>query len=785
MTAFTDRFGGSTLQAAQVAYRQVNLTANLVTLWPPYATADNYLARLMDVNCTVGSLTFALPDATLVGTGMDVLITNTGSQSFTVVDFAGNTIATIAPGVQRYIYLASNATQAGTWRTVAFGVGSSSPDASQLAGYGIVALNNTLNQASSVSIIGGSTTVALADRTKTFVWTGASGYFDLPALPTVPDGFFVELRNQGTGVVTVRPAGAQTIDAAASLTMNVGESCIIHGGSSAWYSVGRGRNAQFNFTQLIKTVTGGTVSLTLTEAANVVQTYNGVLLSNQVIILPGTVQVYYISNQTSGAYSLTFRSPVSGSVLVIPQGQNAVAFCDGVNVINASTTLSGVSTLLLAAGSASAPSLGISTATTGLYSSSANEVGISCNASQVAAFNTSGLLINSPATLAYSSVVSAANNAAMILDRIAGKSGSVLFRTAGVNRWELKADSDAEAGANAGSTFRLVGYDDAGAALANYLSVARATGNFTLTGALAAAGLTTSTNLAFTGTGNRITGDFSNATVASRVLLQSSTVNAMTSVESMPNGTGTSSAFAVGNTSDPANNSFGLFQAAAAEVSVQSDKRGSGSYQPLAFYSAGAKRMELATDGNVKLTGTGAFRLTAGTTAQRPTGEAAFMRLNTSLGKFEGYNGSVWGSLGGGATGAGTDAVFVENEDYVTANYTLGQGGQADCTVSIATPGVITQSNAFVGGEKVFLTTTGTLPTGLSAETAYYVSTTGLSSASYQLSATRGGAAINTSGTQSGTHKCGKIYNANVVGPLVIASGVSVRVPSGARLVVQ
>ena len=34
-------------------------------------------------------------------------------------------------------------------------------------------------------------------------------------------------------------------------------------------------------------------------------------------------------------------------------------------------------------------------------------------------------------------------------------------------------------------------------------------------------------------------------------------------------------------------------------------------------------------------------------------------------------NGTAWGSIGGGATGAGGDEVFVENSTSVTANYTI------------------------------------------------------------------------------------------------------------------
>jgi hypothetical protein len=50
---------------------------------------------------------------------------------------------------------------------------------------------------------------------------------------------------------------------------------------------------------------------------------------------------------------------------------------------------------------------------------------------------------------------------------------------------------------------------------------------------------------------------------------------------------------------------------------------------------------------------------------------AGYFRFNTDVAKFEGYNGTAWGSVGGGATGGGSDAVFVENDQTVTADYTI------------------------------------------------------------------------------------------------------------------
>ena len=50
---------------------------------------------------------------------------------------------------------------------------------------------------------------------------------------------------------------------------------------------------------------------------------------------------------------------------------------------------------------------------------------------------------------------------------------------------------------------------------------------------------------------------------------------------------------------------------------------------------------------------------------------AGYFRFNTDVSKFEGYNGTTWGSVGGGATGGGADAIFIENDQAVTTDYTI------------------------------------------------------------------------------------------------------------------
>lgn len=74
---------------------------------------------------------------------------------------------------------------------------------------------------------------------------------------------------------------------------------------------------------------------------------------------------------------------------------------------------------------------------------------------------------------------------------------------------------------------------------------------------------------------------------------------------------------------------------------------------------------------NLALPGTDSVTVPKGTTAQRGSGVDGKFRFNTTTNSFEGYSNSAWGSIGGGATGGGTDAVFYENDQTVTTDYTI------------------------------------------------------------------------------------------------------------------
>lgn len=98
-------------------------------------------------------------------------------------------------------------------------------------------------------------------------------------------------------------------------------------------------------------------------------------------------------------------------------------------------------------------------------------------------------------------------------------------------------------------------------------------------------------------------------------------------------------------------------------------------------------------------------------------------------------------------------------------------------TITIASPGVVSYAaHPFINGQPVSLSTTGALPTGLTAGITYYV--VSQAAGSFQLAATLGGTSIITSGSQSGVHTCTAIGNAITAGQTItgVTSGATATV---------
>jgi hypothetical protein len=108
-------------------------------------------------------------------------------------------------------------------------------------------------------------------------------------------------------------------------------------------------------------------------------------------------------------------------------------------------------------------------------------------------------------------------------------------------------------------------------------------------------------NLAFTGTGNRITADFSNATVANRTMFQTSTTNGITRISGIPNGSGLGTLFTAYGLNDPTNSpTLSIYQNSSASAIISSIT-GTGTYTPLTFSTNGSERLRIFTSGGVSI----------------------------------------------------------------------------------------------------------------------------------------------------------------------------------------
>ena len=385
--SYNSPFTGNVIQPTDVSYSAYALTSTTGTIqleWPLNGNDTDYVAaRVMQVSTTSTAYELWMPPANQVSVGQDALIYNTGGVALTVKSFGGaSTIVSIPAtgGSAQYIFITSNGTTTGTWGVIAFGSTTSLATASALAGYGLAAIGSTLNQTTPVTAFASTYTLLASDRASTYVWTGGAGTLSLTSATTLGNNWFVFVRNGGSGTLTVSPSGGNQINGSASLALQPSDSCLIVCSGSAFYTIGLGQGTQFSFTQLTKLVApGGSFTLTSTEAANVIQKYTGALSSNVTVTMPQTVQIYYITNQTTGPYTITFTTGASGgATATVPTAQQIILLCDSVNLYNASTIAAGATAVTLSNGAVGAPALSFaSETTTGVYRPASGEFGIS------------------------------------------------------------------------------------------------------------------------------------------------------------------------------------------------------------------------------------------------------------------------------------------------------------------------------------------------------------------------------------------------------------------------
>lgn len=351
MGNFTNTFGGGIISPAFDSYISYPLTANLILVWPQETQPNsNLAAQLIDIAAaSTGSFGVTLPPANQVSNGQFLIFNNKSSFSQNIFDNTGiNLVVALAPGAIYFLYITNNTTPAGIWSSFQYGAQASAPNAGALAGFGLVALGSSLSQSMNVTALNANFTVGVSNRDQLFNWVGASGTITLPLAAVVGNGFYVQVRDSGTSVLTLATSGSDTINGGATVGFNPGDSAFVVTDGTSWFTLGLGPvlAANFNFIVInVPAVISGTiVTLTGVQLNQVAYRFTGALVANTIVDLPAIKQQYWVDNETTGAFTLTFQVPTvagggtpAGSTVSVGQGQRTILYTDGTNVLNAST----------------------------------------------------------------------------------------------------------------------------------------------------------------------------------------------------------------------------------------------------------------------------------------------------------------------------------------------------------------------------------------------------------------------------------------------------------------
>lgn len=179
----------------------------------------------------------------------------------------------------------------------------------------------------------------------------------------------------------------------------------------------------------------------------------------------------------------------------------------------------------------------------------------------------------------------------------------------------------------------------------------------------------------------------------------------------------------------------------------------------------------LSATGNVTFTGAGATQLQVGSTSDRPTPVIGMIRYNSLLAAFEGYGSTGWAAIGGGAgaTGGGTNQLVLQNDQTVTASYTISANKNAMST------GPLTWGAPFSGTGNIAGTmlTIDSVSVGALAVGAVIVGST-----------ITAGTTITALGTGTGGIGTYTVSVSQSAGATTITAPIIITVPTGARWVI-
>jgi hypothetical protein len=398
---FTSPFTGNVIQPTDVSYDAITLDGVTQLYWPQYVNdGQQVVARIMDVDATSENSILILPDAQQGSVGSDILIRNTGSYSFAVQNFEEVNSFFVDVGTARYTYLTNNTTTGGIWDNIAFGAGVAYADAATLAGNSTAAILGRLETAFVTSSYIIAPSITDSTRGHCLVWTSGAGTWTLPAVSSLSEGWFILVRNNGTGALTIQTSAVNsTIDGQSSITLPLGDSCFICVNRDVttqdFFTVGRARPNSLTFSSAtydVDTVAGATLSLiTNTPIIQRFTALSGSRTSSLLVQLPAVTQVYYFLNDTGqSSYNINFQ--VQGSTqtpYLLADGRQAIVLSDGTNIYP--LLQANVGQFLTDRGSAASPAYSFSAnPSSGMYSPNNGQLGFSVNGQNIVIMDGSG-----------------------------------------------------------------------------------------------------------------------------------------------------------------------------------------------------------------------------------------------------------------------------------------------------------------------------------------------------------------------------------------------------------
>lgn len=388
---YVSPFTGTVVTPTDVSYLALPFSSNQELFWPSTVNGSQVVAaRIIDCVASAGGLSIALPAADQGTLGSDILFRNLGAFEFLVTDNTGGASFTVPVGISKYVYLTDNTSAAGVWENVTFAAGTSVADAASLQGAGLTTVAGKLATTQNIANITATPTVNDSSRATTFVWGSGAGTFDLPNFSGLSSGWFVGLRNNGTGQLIVTPVAPSLINGSVSLTFNPGDSGFIFFDSTTndFYTVGLTAPSNVTFTAAtydVDAVVGDTLSLT--SFAPIIQTYiaqSGTRTTTLAVTLPAITQLYVLVNNTNETgYNITFQNDGSTQPpLVVAAGEIFTVLSDGLNLYP--LTIGSAGFFFASNGSAGAPSYSFNNdTTTGMYLVGTGVLAFSANGVQM------------------------------------------------------------------------------------------------------------------------------------------------------------------------------------------------------------------------------------------------------------------------------------------------------------------------------------------------------------------------------------------------------------------